>query len=109
MIMEPQRPITQPEQKPIAPAVMDIVPPRSSIAEPLKAAPPDTASAPTAQPEKISKRDAKQQKEKTTVTKAPKTPGNGTGLAVAATIIIVLGLGAMMVYAYFRTKGISIF
>jgi uncharacterized protein HemX len=45
------------------------------------------------------------------ITKPPKpskTPGSGVGLAVFATIVIVLGLGAMMVYAYLRTKGIAI-
>ena len=39
----------------------------------------------------------------------PHPQGSGLGLVVAATVIIVLGLGAFMVYAYLRTNGISIF
>jgi len=34
--------------------------------------------------------------------------GHGVGLAVAATIIVVLGLGALFTYAYLRTNGVAI-
>jgi hypothetical protein len=45
---------------------------------------------------------------KTHVTHQAKQPTQGLGLVVFATIIIVLGLGVLIVYAYLRTKGISI-
>lgn len=32
---------------------------------------------------------------------------SGAGLAIFATIVVVLGLGAMMVYAYLRTNGVA--
>jgi len=40
---------------------------------------------------------------------APKPHGNGLGVLIFATVVIVLGLGALMVYAYLRSNAISIF
>lgn len=36
--------------------------------------------------------------------KAPKQPGSGVGFAIAATVVIVLGLAALATYAYLQTK-----
>lgn len=41
--------------------------------------------------------------------KAKPAGSRGVGLAVAATVIIVLGLGALFTYAYLRTNGIVTF
>lgn len=40
---------------------------------------------------------------------APKPHGSGFGMLTFATVVIVLGLGALMVYAYLRSNAISIF
>lgn len=34
--------------------------------------------------------------------------GSGVGVAIFATLVIVLGLGTLMVYAYLRTNGIAV-
>lgn len=39
----------------------------------------------------------------------PKPHGSGLGMLIFATVVIVLGLGALMVYAYLRSNAISIF
>jgi hypothetical protein len=38
------------------------------------------------------------------VNKPPKSSGSGVGLAIVATVIIVLGLAALAVVAYIKTK-----
>jgi len=40
---------------------------------------------------------------------APSEHHSGLGLVVFGTVVIVLGLGAFMVYAYLRSNAISIF
>ena len=108
--MEPvhQQP-AQPAAKPAVPPVMDVLPPRPLPAEPLKMPPQETSPVPATKPEETAKKTAKEKEAKQTVTKPPKVPSRGVGLAVFATIIIALGLGAMIVYAYLRTNGISVF
>ncbi len=108
--MEPvhQQP-AQPASKPAAPPVMDVVPPRPMPAEPLKMPPQEASSIPVAKPEEPAKKLTKQKEVKQEVTKPPKAPPSGVGLAVFATIVVVLGLGAMLVYAYLRSNGISVF
>ena len=107
--MEPvhQQP-TQPAPKPASPSVMDVVPPRPMPAEPLKMPPQEIGALPMAKPEESPKKTAKEKAAKPAVTRPPKAPSSGVGLAIFATIVIVLGLGAMIVYAYLRTNGISI-
>lgn len=107
--MEPvhQQP-AQPAPKPAATPVMDVVAPRPLPAEPLKMPPQETGPLPLVKPEESTKKPTKEKVLKTAVTKPPKTPSSGVGMAIFATIIVVLGLGAMMVYAYLRTNGISI-
>jgi hypothetical protein len=34
--------------------------------------------------------------------------GSGVGVAIFATLVVVLGLGTLMVYAYLRTNGIAV-
>lgn len=51
------------------------------------------------------KSDAKQADSKPATQKTAKSGQNGTGFAIAATVVIVLGLAGMMVYAYLRTNG----
>lgn len=106
MNMEPnaQQP-TQATNKP----VMDVVPPPKSSAPSPESAdgvktPPPSPSDPAQAAEAASKKDQPKQK----VAKPPKAPRSGAGLAIAATVIIVLGLAALFVYAYLRTNGISV-
>ena len=99
MIMEPQK---QPAPTQPAP-VMDIVPPPKSADE-VKSAPAETPESEAAS--KNSKKDTKQAVPK--VPKPPRQPRTGVGLAVFATVVIVLGLAALMVYAYLRTQGVSL-
>lgn len=79
------QPVQAPNDRPVGP-VMDVVAPEVA----------DT-----------SKSDTKLDEEKlknTKVTKTAKQPGSGVGLAIVATVIIVLGLAALVVYAYLKTK-----
>lgn len=92
-----QSPLPRPASQ--APAMDIVAPPK--MAEPPKQAqqeatpPSDHAKAPSAHTPKQH---------------IPLQPRrSGMGLVVAATIVIVLGLGAFMVYAYLRTNGISMF
>lgn len=102
--MEPnEQQSTQAATKP----VMDVVPPpKPAVAtvptDSLKTPPPSAGSdAPVAE---ISsdKKQSKQGKPK-----AAKTPHAGAGLAIVATVIIVLGLAGLFVYAYLRTNGVA--
>lgn len=105
--MEPneQQP-TQAANKP----VMDVVPPPKPATAP---APADGVKTPPPMPndaaqagEKPGNKD-QSKRDKPKVTKPPKAPRSGVGLAVAATVIIVLVLAALFVYAYLRTNNIS--
>lgn len=107
MIMEPvhQQP-PQPAPKPSSPPVMDVRPPKTVAAEPVKEPPKAAVDLPVAEPG-----DEKQKTEKPAKpapAKLPKQPKNGVGLAIVATVVIVLALSAMMVYAYLRTNGTSL-
>ena len=84
---------------------MDVVAPKPTAPEPVKAAPQQAVDLPVAEPESATKKP--KPAEKAPVAKPPKAPKNGVGLAVFATIVIVLGLGALMVYAYLRTNGVN--
>lgn len=83
---------------------MDIMPSRPAEAPKM---PPPGAAAPA--PPLAPPKAAAHQEQPAAVTRSPRTPGSGAGLAVAATVVIVLGLGALLVYAYLRSNGISIF
>lgn len=71
---------------------MDVQPPQAVHPAPPPEAEPDTAPA------------------KRAVDKPPKPPrpskqpGNGVGAAIAATVIIVLGLAVLITYAYLKTN-----
>ncbi len=117
MIMKPSEPVQSPPQ-PAPKPVMDVVPPKPPVPpqptpEPVKATPKEVVELAVASPggtaakpePKDSKRATKQVVTKPP--KPPKVPGSGIGLAIFATVVIVLGLGAMMVYAYLRTNGVS--
>ncbi|HTB48548.1 MAG TPA: hypothetical protein VK712_00515 [Verrucomicrobiae bacterium] len=75
--------------------VMDVV-----VPPPDKSNSPDTAKADTKSPAPESK-SIKQAPAKPTT---PKQPSSGTGLAIFATVIIVLGLAALATYAYIKTR-----
>jgi len=75
--------------KPAVAPVMDVVPPPA--ADKPQPAAPNPTPAPAAKPAKPAK----------PVT--PKQPSNGVGMAITATVIIVLGLAALAVYAYLKT------
>ena len=105
--MEPnEQQSTQAASKP----VMDVVPPPKPAAAPapvdgVKTPPPLPDDAAQAAGKSDGKDQSKQDKPK--VTKPPKAPRSGVGLAITATVIIVLGLAALFVYAYLRSNNIS--
>ena len=74
---------------------MDIVPPKTP--ETLKEPPEDTKESVELKPAK------------TANPKPPKAQSSSVGLAIFATVVIVLALALMMVYAYLRTNHISVF
>ena len=96
-----------PDPKPAQPPVMDVTPPRP--AEPPKVPPKEERDNDPPQPTPHSAESAHHKPEKPAVAKPPKQPGSSVGLAIFATIVIVLGLGALFTYAYLRTNNISIF
>ena len=96
--MESAPPPPHPEDKPPHP-VMDVVPPKPLE---VQKTPRDDTTEP-------SESTTHQKSQKSTITKPPKQPGSGVGLAIFATIVIVLGLAALLVYAYLRTNNISLF
>lgn len=93
--------------------------PRSSAAPssngPEEAAPEKLADAPPEDGTEIIDDSAKKQVEPTKAKpiKAPKSPKpprqSGVGLAIFATIVIILGLGALATYAYLRGNNIAPF
>jgi len=90
-------PVTEAPQPKPAP-VMDVVPPPATPAlEPVGAANvPDMPSSIVPDP---SKKDAKAPAKPG----AAKQPGNGVTIAIISTVIIVLALSALAVYAYTKT------
>jgi hypothetical protein len=92
--MEPAPPNEQPRAG--STPVMDVVPPKPP--EALKEPPKDNTG------ESVELKPSK-----TAVTKPPKRPSSGVGLAIFATVIIVIALAALMVYAYLRTNQIKVF
>lgn len=83
-----------------APA-MDVVAPRGAAPESVAvepAPPPEEGQA------KDSQAPAKGPKEKPKAQKPAKKPRNGVGMAIFATMVIVLGLAAMATYAYIKTQ-----
>ncbi len=106
----------QPAQQPSAPAenavrpapVMDVVVPRgeASATEPVVQKEPSAKSA-NESPNPIIQQEIKKEKVETAraqAVKASKQPGSGVGLAIAGTVIIVLGLASLAVIAYIKTK-----
>ena len=111
MYMEPDSPAETPAPASPAPAkpVMDVMPPPRPI-EGVHTPPPPPAPEPHDQEESVElKKDEPKADKPAAKPKAPKQPHSGLGLIVFATVIIVLGLGAMVTYAYLRTQGISVF
>jgi len=94
--MEPNQPPNEsnPNETNSAP-IMDIAPPPVAPSSSTDQALPE----PPKQEAEIPHEAPKKQK----VTKPPKQPGSGVGLAIVATVIIVLGLGAIAAYAYIQT------
>ena len=103
---EPTTPANpRPEDKPVHQPVMDVLPPKP-VEQPKAAAPeePHPAPADVAADEPVERAPVSP-----SVSARPKRHRSGVALAIIATIIIVLGLGALFVYAYLRTNHISIF
>ena len=78
---------TPPPPRPARPIAMDVVPPRKLAPAPsgpvaVEPAPPNEDKA----------------------APAPKEPGNGVGMAIFATVIIVLSLATLATYAYIKTQ-----
>ena len=79
---------------------MDVVPPKGPAPEALKEPPKETD--PTEESVEL-------KPVKTAATKTPKRQTSGVGLAIFATVVIVIALAALMVYAYLRTNNIKVF
>ncbi|MDB5164636.1 MAG: hypothetical protein JWL89_262 [Candidatus Saccharibacteria bacterium] len=78
---------------------MDVVaPPPPEKPEPGTVQPPQQHSADKDKPSKPQKATIEQR------VVQPKQPGTGIGLAIFATVIIVLGLAALATYAYIKTN-----
>lgn len=105
MNMEPNAQQPQAANKP----VMDVVPPPKPAA--TSGAPADGVKTPPAMPNDAAPAadapDTQAKQGKPKAPRPPKAPRSGVGLAIAATIIITLGLAALFVYAYLRTNNIS--
>jgi hypothetical protein len=82
------------EEKPPAAPVMDVVTPAAVKAVPADAEPKDKPAPVETPKAKVQQKPAKPAKKR----------GNGVGMAIFATIVIVLGLAAMATYAYLKTK-----
>jgi uncharacterized protein HemX len=95
--MEPTKPSEPhlPPQPTSSAPVMDVVAPKSQ--EVPKDLPKETEESVELKPQKPVN------------TKPVQTAGRGVGLAIFATIVIVLGLAVLMVYAYLQTNHIRPF
>jgi hypothetical protein len=91
--------VTAAMPKPAAP-VMDVLPPVSDNA--VHAAPPEDKPADEPKP----KADKKAKKIKAVKPKSPRQPGSGA--AIFASVVIVLGLAALAVYAYLKSNNIPV-
>jgi hypothetical protein len=80
---------------------MDVV-----AAQPAVKAAPETAAAEDKKPAPPAPLAEKKPAAPVTPPRKPatKSGGNGAGMAIIATVIIVLGLGLMATYAYLQTK-----
>jgi len=91
------------EPKPMSTPVMDIMPP------PIAATEGRPYNTPLDQVSEMSADDqpADPANARTSVPKpaATKQPGSGVGLAITATVLIVLGLAVLATYAYLKTTG----
>jgi hypothetical protein len=83
---------------------MDVKPPAQADA--VHAAPPEEAPAETPDPKKAGKKQKAPKPPKVVKPKAPRQPGSG--MAVFASVVIVLGLAALAVYAYLKTNNIPV-
>lgn len=89
------------ENKTPAKPVMDVAPPRPPAVHPD---PTEEKSDPSAGvPPKPGKPDKSAPKTKRKAGQ-DKSAGKGVGLAIAATVVIVLGLASMATYAYIKTQ-----
>ncbi|HXR50287.1 MAG TPA: hypothetical protein VN778_04655 [Verrucomicrobiae bacterium] len=90
-----------PVPKPTSQPVMDIkAPARVSASEPVKTPPAEPGMA---APESVAVR--KNDDKKAKPPKPSKTHGSSVGLAIVATVLIVLGLGLLFIYAYIQQNG----
>lgn len=84
---------------------MDVVPPEPMA---VKQAPPDEDTGETDQKEKPESQsqpaDAKSKTKPPKQPATPKQPKNGVGMAIAGTVIIVLGIAALATYAFLKTR-----
>lgn len=89
------KPVSEPKPAaPIPTPVMDVVPPPATpAADKAPAEPAPTNAAPTAPAPAV----------KLAKPVTPKQPSDGVGMAIAATVIIVLGLAILAVIAYLKT------
>lgn len=102
--MEPATPNAPNAERPSPRPVMDVVPPRAVDAvKPAPAEVPQPATGPSP-----SEPPAKATPKAEPLTSAAGKRRDSTGLAIVATVIIVLGIGAMMLYAYLRSQDISL-
>lgn len=79
--------------------VMDIAAPPAPK-PPVADSKPEVAKELTTKPE--TKSDDKTKKPVATVQTKPKSPNHGVGMAIFATVVIVLGLGAIAAYAWLK-------
>jgi hypothetical protein len=103
-----QKPASPPEvQNPPPAPVMDVVPP-PALDKSETAAPSDSAVSQDDKPVDPKANDNEKADDKgpakPTTPKPPKQPGNGVGLAIVATVVIVLSLAVLATYAYIKTQ-----
>lgn len=90
--------------EPVEPEPVEHAAPETSLEEPQ----PSEAKEPEPSadsPDDIIEKEAKHNKQPALATpQVPKSKGNGVALAIVATVIIVLGLSALAVFAYTSTQ-----
>lgn len=98
--MEPTK-TTQDEPVPTGSQVpvMDVRPPRTEAPEAPSAGAEQAANDIKSSPQPVAAKPAVSKP-----LKEPKEPGSGVGLAIFATVLIVLGLAVLATYAYIATK-----